>query len=101
MTVAEIVWFEFSRRRDGMLHALRGGLWLHRHVLRGEPMAHLVSSDREALLEAGRLLGLDPRWLQYKPLKDPEHGKRVAAWHWDLRGRFLEKALALARKAGG
>lgn len=59
-------------------------------------MAHLVSSDRQALLEAGRKLGLDPRWLQYKPLKDPENGCRVAAWHWDLRGVFLERAVQLA-----
>ena len=43
-------WREFLKRREGMLHALGGGLWLHRHVYRGEPMAHLVSSDRELLV---------------------------------------------------
>jgi hypothetical protein len=29
-------------------------------------------------------------WLQYKPLKDPATGVRVEAWHWDLRGKYLE-----------
>lgn len=76
-----------------MIHALDGGLWLHRHVLRGEPMAHLVSSDKDALLTAGRRLGLDPAWLQYKPLKHPKSGQRVEAWHWDLRGSFLQRAV--------
>jgi hypothetical protein len=79
-----------------MLHALSGGLWLHRHVYRGEPMAHLVSSDRELLLEAGTVLEMKKEWLQYKPLKHPETGHRVEAWHWDLRGRFLDVAIVLA-----
>ena len=79
-----------------MIHALDGGLWLHRHALRGEPMAHLVSSDRQALLAAGRALGMDPAWLQFKPLKHPRDGVRRAAWHWDLRGRYLELAVRLA-----
>lgn len=90
------MWRQFTRRRDGLRYALDGGLWLHRFVLRGEPMAHLVSADREALLRAGRRLGLDPAWLQYKPLKHPVHGARVPAWHWDLRGRYLLLALDLA-----
>jgi len=59
-------------------------------------MAHLVSSDRSALLDVGRTLGMKPEWLQFKPLKDPETGRRTDAWHWDLRGRSLEKALRLA-----
>ncbi len=78
-----------------MTHALDGGLWLHPFVLRGEPMAHLVSSDRQALLSVGRRLGLDPAWLQHKPLKHPRTGTRVDAWHWDLRGRYLELAVEL------
>jgi hypothetical protein len=80
---------EFARRRDGMTHAMDGGLWLHRHVWRGTPMAHLVSADRLALLAYGRRAGLDARRLQYKPLKDPRTGERRDAWHWDLVGRFL------------
>lgn len=84
-----MAWREFSRRRDGMIHALGGGLWLHRHNLNGVPMAHLVSSDREALLAWGEAHGLDPRWLQDKPLKDPRTGERVPAWHWDLVGDRL------------
>lgn len=82
-------YLEFSRRRDGMVHAMDGGLWLHRHVWRGERMAHLVSTDRELLLEYGRSVGLPERRLQFKPLKDPRTGVRRDAWHWDLVGRFL------------
>ena len=77
-------WREFRRRREGMMYALDGGLWLHRHRLYGEPMAHLVSSDRDKLLAYGAAHGLEARWLQYKPLKDPRTGVRVEAWHWDL-----------------
>ena len=80
---------EFVRRRDGMIHAMDGGLWLHRHAYRGHPMAHLVSTDREALLVIGRELGLPRDRLQYKPLKDPRTGERRDAWHWDLVGRTL------------
>ncbi len=79
-----------------MTHALDGGLWLHRFRLRGEPWAHLVSSDRSKLIAAGHRLGMREEWLQYKPLKHPRNGGRVAAWHWDLRGRHLDRALALA-----
>lgn len=82
-----------------MQYALDGGLWLHRFSLRGEPMAHLVSSDRQALLAAGRRIGMKEAWLEYKALKDPRTGERVDAWHWDLRGRFLDIALALAANA--
>ncbi len=92
----EVVWHEFERRRAGMVHALAGGLWLHRFTLDGEPMAHLVSSDRELLLLAGRRLELREEWLQYKPLKQPESGVRTEAWHWDLRGPYLEKGVRLA-----
>ncbi len=81
-----------------MTFALDGGLWLHHFVLRGEPMAHLVSANRVALLEAGRMLGLRSEWLQFKPLKYPPTGQRVPAWHWDLRARFLATAVTL--KAG-
>lgn len=84
-----------------MAYALDGGLWLHPFVLRDERMAHLVSSDRELLLRAGRRLGLDPAWLQGKPLKHPRHGRRVQAWHWDLRGRYLALAVELAVPAAG
>jgi hypothetical protein len=97
MTVARFLeWMEFVRRREGMQYALEGGLWLHRFTLRGEPMAHLVSSDWALLQTAGDYLGLRPEWIQYKALKYPPSGARVAAWHWDLRGRFLERALARA-----
>ncbi len=80
---------EFEKRRDGMIHAMDGGLWLHRHTYRGHPMAHLVSTDRELLLEYGRRVGLPERRLQYHPLKDPRTGERQEAWHWDLVSDFL------------
>ena len=72
-----------------MCFALDGGVWLHRWRLRGEPMAHLVSTDRDRLLILGRELGFSAAWLQYKPLKDPRTGERVAAWHWDVLGSRL------------
>jgi hypothetical protein len=83
---------EFNKRRDGMIFAMDGGLWLHRHVYFGEPMAHLVSTDRELLLEYGRAVGLPAERLQYKPLKDPRTGERRPAWHWDLVRHFLPPA---------
>ncbi len=84
------LWFqEFERRRDGMIHAMDGGLWLHRHVWRGHRMAHLVSTNRERLIEYGRLVGLSINRLQYKSLKDPRTDKRRDAWHWDLVGEFV------------
>jgi len=80
---------EFARRRDGMIFAMDGGLWLHRHDYRGHPMAHLVSTDRAALVSYGRAQGIPLDRLQYKPLKDPRTGDRRDAWHWDLVGKFL------------
>ena len=83
------LYVEFDKRLDGMIHAMDGGLWLHRHVWKGHPMAHLVSTDREALLAYGRAVGLPERRLQFKPLKDPRTGERRDAWHWDLVGEYL------------
>jgi len=80
---------EFARRRDGMIFAMDGGLWLHRHLYKGEPMAHLVSTDRDLLLRYGRAVGLPDERLQYKPLKDPRTGQRRPAWHWDLVRQLL------------
>jgi hypothetical protein len=91
-----IGWREFALWREGVMHALDGGLWLHRFTLRGEPWAHLVSSNRQALIDAGRVLGLHRDRIQYRPLRDPRTGKRVEAWHWDLRRERLARALELA-----
>jgi hypothetical protein len=77
---------EFDKRRDGMIHAMDGGLWLHRHVWKGEPLVHLVSTDRARLVAYGEALGLAEQRLQYKPLKDPRTEQRREAWHWDLGG---------------
>ncbi|MCC6928324.1 MAG: hypothetical protein IT359_04940 [Gemmatimonadaceae bacterium] len=84
-----LVYVEFEFRRDGMIHAMNGGLWLHRHVWKGRAMAHLVSTDRALLLAYGRAVGLPAERLQFKPLKDPRTTERREAWHWDLVGRFL------------
>jgi hypothetical protein len=80
---------EFEKRRDGMIFAMEGGLWLHRHVWKGRPMAHLVSTDRRLLLDYGAAAGIPEGRLQFKPLKDPRTGIRRDAWHWDLGGPFL------------
>ncbi len=72
-----------------MIFAMDGGLWLHRHRFKDTAMAHLVSTDRDALLRYGTEAGLPPARLQYKPLKDPRTGERREAWHWDLVGRHL------------
>jgi hypothetical protein len=84
-----MIWREFPRRRDGMIHAMDGGLWLHRHVWFGRAMAHLVSTDQSKLLRYGRLIGLPDTRLQFKALKDPRTGLRRDAWHWDLGGPYL------------
>ena len=89
---AGTVWLEGGRRQDGVAHALSGGLWLHRHTWYGRPMAHLVSSDRDALVRVGLSMGLHPDRLQYRPLKHPEGGVRLPAWHWDLVGPWLPPA---------
>lgn len=80
---------EFVRRRDGMIYAMDGGLWLHRHVWKGRRLAHLVSADKHLLLAYGAAIGIAQEWLQYKPLKDPRTGVRRNAWHWDLGGSVL------------
>ena len=82
-------WVEFAQRRAGMIYAMDGGLWLHRHVWLGRPMAHLVSTDRERLLAWGARVGIPVARLQYHPLKDPRTGERREAWHWDLGGPYL------------
>jgi hypothetical protein len=82
---------EFKKLRDGMIYAMDGGLWLHRHLWRGRQLAHLVSTDRGLLLEYGRAVGLPERRLQFKPLRDPRSGVRRDAWHWDLGGPVLPR----------
>jgi hypothetical protein len=82
---------EFRKRRDGMIYAMDGGLWLHRHVWKGRRMAHLVSTDRGLLLAYGAAVGIGPERLQYKPLKDPRTGVRRDAWHWDLAGSAVPR----------
>ena len=84
---------EFQRRRDGMIYAMDGGLWMHRHVWKGRAMAHLVSTDKAGLLTYGASNGIPPVRLQFKPLKDPRTGMRREAWHWDLGGPLLPPPL--------
>lgn len=92
-------WHRFRLWRHGVVHALDGGLWLHPFWLAGERWAHLVSADRSALLAAGRYLDIKEHWLQYRPLRDPRTGHRTPAWHWDLRGARLVRALGVAQLA--
>jgi hypothetical protein len=80
---------EFANRRDGMIYAMDGGLWLHRHLWKGERLAHLVSTNKALLLEYGTAVGIPAKRLQFKPLKDPRTGIRRDAWHWDLGGPVL------------
>lgn len=80
---------EFHKRLAGMIHAMDGGLWLHRHVWKGRPMVHMVSTDRTRLIAYGIALGMPLERLQYKPLRDPRTRERVEAWHWDLGGPVL------------
>lgn len=89
MVTDRLPYREFAKRRDGMIHAMDGGLWLHRHLWKGRKMAHLVSTNRAALLTYGASVGLSPERLQFKPLKDPRTGARRNAWHWDLGGPVL------------
>ena len=85
----ELPYREFTKRREGMLYAMSGGLWMHRHVWKGRPMAHLVSTNKGALLAYGASVGIPEARLQFKPLKDPTTGERRDAWHWDLGGPLL------------
>jgi len=80
---------EFVRRREGMIHAMDGGLWLHRHVWKGQRMVHMVSTNRDKLIAYGTALGIPLHRLQYKPLRDPRTEIRREAWHWDLGGPVL------------
>ena len=89
LAALSLEWEEFGDRRAGMIHAMGGGLWLHRHLWFGNRLAHLVSSDKERLLAWGRRVGIREERLQFHPLKDPRDGVRRDAWHWDLGGPFL------------
>jgi hypothetical protein len=88
-TVDAPAYREYARRRDGMIYAMDGGLWLHRHLWKGRRLAHLVSTDKELLLAYGAAVGIPADRLQYRPLKDPRTGIRRDAWHWDLGGPVL------------
>jgi hypothetical protein len=89
MTRVPPAYREFAKRRDGMIYAMDGGLWLHRHVWRGRPMAHLVSTNKALLMDYGLAVGIPLERLQFKPLKDPRSAKRRDAWHFDLGGPYL------------
>jgi hypothetical protein len=100
-SIIDIVPREFDRRLEGMIFAMDGGLWLHRHTWKGHAMAHLISTDREALIRYGIAAGCPLSRLQYKPLKDPRTSVRVDAWHWDLVGRFLPARSRDGSRRGG
>jgi hypothetical protein len=89
MTRAAPSFREYAKRREGMIYAMDGGLWLHRHMWNGRRLAHLVSTNKTLLLEYGAAVGLPADRLQFHPLKDPRTGVRRDAWHWDLGGPVL------------
>ena len=70
-----------------MIHAMDGGLWLHRHVWK--ELVQELQELTKKLLAYGARVGLATERLQYKPLKDPRTGVVHDAWHWDLGGPFL------------
>jgi hypothetical protein len=72
-----------------MIYAMDGGIWLHHHVWKGRPMAHLISTDKSKLIAYGSCIGLSEDQLQFHPLKDPRTGERRDAWHWDIGGPLL------------
>jgi hypothetical protein len=88
---------EFERRWDGMVHAMDGGIWLHRHVWQGRLMAHLISTDRAKLVAYGERIGIGAERLQFHSLKDPRTGVRRDAWHWDIGGPLLHTVLSGSR----
>lgn len=88
-STAEVECREFKNRREGMIYAMDGGIWMHRHVWKGRAMAHVVSTDKTKLLAYGAWIGISEARLQFKPLKDPRTGIRREAWHWDLGGPLL------------
>lgn len=57
-------------------------------------MAHVVSTDKNKLLDFGARIGIPESRLQFKPLKDPRTGVRRDAWHWDIGGPLLPPKLA-------
>jgi len=64
-------------------------------------MAHLVSTNRDRLIEFGRTIGLPADRLQFKPLKDPRTGIRRNAWHWDLVGPDLPPSVPAVSASAG
>src|ERR1051326_7082948 len=58
MTRVPPAYREFAKRRDGMIYAMDGGLWLHRHVWKGRRMAHLVSTNKTLLIEYAAAVGI-------------------------------------------
>jgi hypothetical protein len=92
MTCVPPPYREFAKHRDGMIYAMDGGLWLHRHVWKGREMAHLVSTNKPLLIQYGAAFGIPAERLQFKSLKDPRTGVRRDAWHWDLGGPYLPPA---------
>jgi hypothetical protein len=83
-----------------MIYAMDGGLWLHRHLWNGRPLAHLISTNRTLLLDYGEAVGIPSERLQFKALKDPRTGVRRDAWHWDLGGRLLPPSIDKLSRPG-
>jgi hypothetical protein len=86
--------FERREVREAVAYAQTGGIalhffrWSHPHFGAGE-YCHVLSSDRELLIEFGAAYGFPPHLLQ-----PPRRGRGV--WHFDA---FGWRAIALRRLA--
>jgi nicotinate-nucleotide--dimethylbenzimidazole phosphoribosyltransferase len=82
----------FPNRRLGYYHALEGGIWddpfLHAD---GNHYRHIVSTDLERLASWAESRGLPRSRITRRDLKDfRANRERVAAWHIDLGGPYLD-----------
>ncbi|GIW08927.1 MAG: nicotinate-nucleotide--dimethylbenzimidazole phosphoribosyltransferase [Dehalococcoidia bacterium] len=82
----------FAKRRLGYFHALDGGIWddpfLHAD---GRRYRHIVSTDLDRLIAWAESRGISRSRIVRRDLRDFRNNReRVAAWHIDLGGPYLE-----------
>lgn len=82
----------FPKRRQGYLHALDGGIWDDPfHHADGQRYRHIVSTDLERLVAWAEARGISRSRIVRRDLRDFRNNReRVAAWHIDLGGPFLD-----------
>lgn len=87
-------YFELMELREALAHAAAGGIAVHHTGMpfRKWPFtAHLFAPDTDALLDAVRSVGADPKWLQDAGTEDE---------HYDLMGGPLARAMRRCGRAG-